>query len=99
MTILWKRQKKKCKCKNRIGEDIDKKSTTHTIEKAAQWPTSAALNTRTLKGLGGGCRNHKQTEIQVVIKNFYYTYSYTVVISIPQALVVFQKNASGKTKT
>ena len=47
-----KRQKKKCQCKNRIGEDIDKKSTTHTIEQAVQWPTGVALNTHTLKGLG-----------------------------------------------
>ena len=32
---------------------IDKKSTTHTIEQAVKWPTSVALNTHTLKGLGG----------------------------------------------
>ena len=40
-----KKKKKKRKRKNRIGEDIDKKSTTHTIEQAVQWPTSVALNT------------------------------------------------------
>ena len=60
MTILWKRQKKKEErkkkkrngnAKNRIGKDIDKKSTTHTIEQAVQWPTSVALDTHTLKGL------------------------------------------------
>ena len=45
-------QKRKQKSKNRIGEDTDKKSTTHTIEQAVQWPTSVALNTHTLKGLG-----------------------------------------------
>ena len=39
--------------KNRIGEDIDKKSTTYTIEQAVQWPTSVAPNTHTLKGLWG----------------------------------------------
>ena len=38
---------------NRIEEDIDKKSTTHTIEQAVQWRISVALNTHTLKGLGG----------------------------------------------
>ena len=37
------KKKKKRKRKNRIGEDIDKKSTTHTIEQAAQWPTSVVL--------------------------------------------------------
>ena len=37
------KKKKKRKRKNRIGEDIDKKSTTHTIEQAVQWPTSVAL--------------------------------------------------------
>ena len=47
-----KKDRKKQKRKNRIGEDIDKKSTTHTIEQAVQWPTSVALNTHTLKGLG-----------------------------------------------
>ena len=31
-----KRQKKKCKFQNRIVEDIDKKSTTHTSEQAVQ---------------------------------------------------------------
>ena len=43
MTVLWKRQKKKCQCKNRIGEDTIKNSTTHTIEQAVQWPASVAL--------------------------------------------------------
>ena len=31
---------KKTVCKNRIGEGIDKKSITHTIKQAVQWPTS-----------------------------------------------------------
>ena len=56
-----KRRKKKCKCQNRIWEAIDKKSTTHTIEQAVQWPTSVALNTHTLKSLGGVDISHKQT--------------------------------------
>ena len=60
-TLEKTKKKKKRKCKNRIGEDIDKKSTTHTIEQAVQWPTSVALNTHTLKGLGGVDISHKQT--------------------------------------
>ena len=48
-----KKRQKKCKYQNRIWEVIDKKSTTHTIEQAVQWPTSVALNTHTLKGLTG----------------------------------------------
>ena len=51
-TQYFRNDKKKRKCKNRIGEDIDKKSTTHTIEQTVQWPTSVTLNTYTLKGLG-----------------------------------------------
>ena len=46
-----KRQKEECQCKNRIWEDIDKKSTTHTIEQAVQWLTSVALNTHTPKNI------------------------------------------------
>ena len=77
MTLLWKRQKKKCQCKNRIGEDIDKKSTTHTIEQAVQWPTSVALNTHTLKGLGGfDIVNRLISEIQVVIKKTFLEVRY-----------------------
>ena len=69
---IEKRQKKKCQCKNRIGEDIVKKSTTHTIEQAVQWPTSVALNTHTLKGLGGVAIINRFSEIQVVIKKIFY---------------------------
>ena len=78
MTLLWKRQKKKCQCKNRIGEDIDKKSTTHKrIEQAVQWPTSVALNTHTLKGLGGfDIVNRLISEIQVVIKKIFLEVRY-----------------------
>ena len=77
MTLLWKRQKKKCQCKNRIGEDIDKKSTTHTIEQAVQWPTSVALNTHTLKGLGGfDIVNRLISGIQVVIKKIFLEVRY-----------------------
>ena len=46
--------KKKTDAKTELGRTcIDKKSTTHAIEQAVQWPTSIALNTHTLKGLGG----------------------------------------------
>ena len=79
MTILSytkKRPKKKCQCKNRIGEDIDKKSTTHTIEQAVQWPTSVALNTHTLKGLGGVDIINRLSEIQVVIKKIFLKVCY-----------------------
>ena len=48
MTIL---RNEECQCKNRIWEDIDKKSTTHTIELAVQWLTSVALNTHTSKNI------------------------------------------------
>ena len=69
MTILQKGQKNKWKCKNKIGEDIDEKSTTHTIEQAVQWTTSAvALNAHTVKALGGVDIINRLSEIQVVIK-------------------------------
>ena len=78
MTILWKQQKKKCQCKNRIGEETDcEKSTTQTIEQAVQWPTSVALNTHTLKGLGGfDIVNRLISEIQVVIKKIFLEVPY-----------------------
>ena len=62
--------------KNRIGEDIDKKSTCTThkrIEQAVQWPTSVALNTNTLKGLGGVdiINRLSYREMQVVIKKIF----------------------------
>ena len=70
-------QKRKQKSKNRIGEDTDKKSTTHTIEQAVQWPTSVALNTHTLKGLGGfDVINRLISEIQVVIKRIFLEVRY-----------------------
>ena len=75
MTILQKRQKtkkKKRKRKNRIGEDIDKKSTTHTIEQAVQWPTSVALNTHTLKV----DIINRLSEIQVVIEKIFLKVRY-----------------------
>ena len=46
-----KQTNKKWKCKNRIGEDIYKRSRTHTIQQAVQWLTGVARNTHTLKGL------------------------------------------------
>ena len=81
MTILSytkKRLKKKCQCKNRIGEDIDKKSTTHTIEQAVQWRTSVALNTHTLQGLGGVdiINRLSYREIQEVIKKIFIKVRY-----------------------
>ena len=74
MTILQKRQKKKKKRKrkNRIGEDIDKKSTTHTIEQAVQWRTSVALNTHTLKV----DIINRLSEIQVVIEKIFLKVRY-----------------------
>ena len=88
MTILSytkKRPKKKCQCKNRIGEDIDKKSTTHTIEQAVQWPTSVALNTHTLKGLGGVdiINRLSYREMQVVLKKIFIKARYWTA-SVPE---------------
>ena len=75
MTLLWKRQKKKCQCKNRIGEDIDKKSTTHKrIEQAVQWPTSVALNTHTRGGFD--IVNRLISGIQVVINKIFLEVRY-----------------------
>ena len=77
MTILQKGKKKKWKCKNKIGEDIDEKSTTHTIEQAVQWPTSAvALNGHTVKGLGGVDIINRLREIQIVIKKIFFKVRY-----------------------
>lgn len=82
MTILSytkKRPKKKCQCKNSIGEDIDKKSTTHKrIEQAVQWWTSVALNTHTVKGLGGVdiINRLSYREMQVVIKKIFIKVRY-----------------------
>ena len=68
---------KKCKCKNRIGEVIDKKSGMHTIKQAVQWPTSVALNTHTLKGLGGvNMINRLISEMQVVTKKIFLEVRY-----------------------
>ena len=58
--------------KNRIGEDIDKKSTTYTIEQAVQWPTSVAPNTHTLKGLWGVDISETQV-VKDLIKVRYWT--------------------------
>ena len=73
-----KLQKKKCQCKNKIGECIDKKSTTHTIEQAVQWRTSVALNTHTLKGLGDVdiIIRLSYSEMQVVIKKIFLKVRY-----------------------
>ena len=65
-------KKKKRNCKNRIGEDNDKKSTKHKIKQAVQWPTSVALNTHTLKGQGGVDIINRLGEIQVTIKKIFY---------------------------
>ena len=71
-----KNDKKETECKNSIGEDIDKKLTTHTIEQAVQWPTSVALNTHTLKRLGGVDIINRLSEIKVVIKNIFLEVRY-----------------------
>ena len=71
-----KNDKKETECKNRIGEDIDKKLTTNTIEQAVQWPTSVALNTHTLKRLGGVDIINRLSEIKVVIKNIFLEVRY-----------------------
>ena len=71
-----KKKEKKRKCKNRIGEDIDKKSTTHTIEQADPWSTSVALYKHTLKGLGGADIINRLSEIQVVIKKIFFKVRY-----------------------
>ena len=78
-----KNDKKETECKNRIGEDIDKKWTTHTIEQAVQWPTSVALNTHTLKRLGGVDIINRLSEIKVVIKNIFLEVRYWTV-SVPE---------------
>ena len=36
-----------------MGQTSIKESTTHSIEKAGQWPTSVALDANALIGLGG----------------------------------------------
>ena len=71
-----KKKKKKRKRKNRIGEDIDKKSTTHTMEQAVQWPTSVALNTHTLKGLGGVDIINRLSETQLAIEKIFLKVRY-----------------------
>ena len=71
-----KKRRKKRKCKNRIGEVIDKKSRTHTIEHAVQRPTSVALNKHTLKSLRGADIINRLSEIQVVIKKIFFKVRY-----------------------
>ena len=46
-----------------------KESTTHSIEQAGQWPTSVALDTPTLIGLGAGDVDiiNRLSRIQIVI--------------------------------
>ena len=56
-------------------EDIDKKSTTHTIEQAVQWLASVAL-IHTLKGLGGVNIIYRLREIQVVVKKIFLEVRY-----------------------
>ena len=61
---------KEMEMQNRIVEDIDKKSTTHTNEQPVQWLTSVAL-IHTLKGLGGVNIINRLREIQVVVKKIF----------------------------
>ena len=86
--------------KNRIGEDIDKKSTTHKrIEQAVQWPTSVALNTHTLKGLGGVdiINRLSYREMQVVIKKIFIKVRYCSgggLVKYSRFLGLYSKNCS-----
>ena len=51
MTMHQKQQKRQYQTE--LGQTSIKESTTHSIEKADQWPTSVALDANTLLGLGG----------------------------------------------
>ena len=64
--------------KNRIGEDIEKSTTHKRIEQAVQWPTSVALNTHTLKGLGSVdiINRLSYRVMQVVIKKIFIKVRY-----------------------
>ena len=66
--------KKKRNAKTELGRISIK--TTHTIEQAVQWPTSVALNTHTLKRLGGVDIINRLSEIKVVIKNIFLEVRY-----------------------
>ena len=70
MTILRNDKKRNANAKT--------ESTTHTIEQAVQWRTSVALNTHTLKGLGGVdiIIRLSYSEMQVVIKNIFLKVRY-----------------------
>ena len=46
------------------------------IEQAVQWPASVALNTHTLKGLGGVDIINRLSEIQVVIEKIFLKVHY-----------------------
>ena len=71
--MLRNDQKRNANAKTELGRTSIKKSTTHTIEQAVQWPTSVALNTHTLKGLGGVDIINRliYREMQVVIKKIF----------------------------
>ena len=59
------------------------------IEQAIQWPTSVALNTHTLKGLGGVDIINRLSKIQVVIKKtFLKVRDWTV--SVPEVGWTYQ---------
>ena len=68
--------KKNGNAKTELGRTLIKKSTTHMIEQAVQWPTSVALNTHTLKGLGGVDIINRLSEIQVVIEKIFLKVHY-----------------------
>ena len=68
--------KKNGNAKTELGRTLIKKSTTHMIEQAVQWPTSVALNTHTLKGLGGVDIINSLSEIQVVIEKIFLKVHY-----------------------
>ena len=77
--------KKNGNAKTELGRTLIKKSTTHMIEQAVQWPTSVALNTHTLKGLGGVdiINRLSYREMQVVIKKIFIKAGYWTA-SVPE---------------
>ena len=54
-------------------------STIHSIEKAGQWPTSVALDTHTLMGLGGVDIIGRLSKIEIIIKKFFLKVRYWIV--------------------
>ena len=51
-----------------MGQTLIQESTTHSIEQAGQLPTSVALDTHTLVGLGGVDIIGRLSKIEIIIK-------------------------------